>query len=48
MYFDETRNSPTQHKLYIFHPMSHKYITSFGVRPSSGKLIQKYSHEEDI
>jgi len=48
MYLDETHNSLTQHKLYIFHPMSYKYTASFGVRPPSGKLIQKYLLEEEI
>jgi len=39
-------NSPTQHEVYIFHSLSYKYTTSFGLGLSSGILMKKYSHED--
>ena len=49
IWWDATYNSLALHKLYIqyFHPVSYEYAVCFGLRPSSGILIQKYSHEEE-
>jgi hypothetical protein len=41
-------NSRAQHKHYIFHPVSYKYTTCFGLRPSSYILTQKSTHMRKI